>query len=112
MAIHDSTLSAPKCSVIGASCTSGQLLDGKANNIEPNPLNSLDSCTDGLSNGGYHGDESIDKTTISAVEGVNFKREVWLKSKQPFGHGMMAVKIQPTFTTPPMPMLQLGYSLD
>lgn len=85
VAIHDSTLGAPKCSVIGASCTSGQLLDGKANNIEPNPPNSLDSCTDGLSNGGYHRDESIDKITISAVEGgklqaggvVEIKTAVW-----------------------------------
>eukprot|EP00571_Detonula_confervacea_P013210 CAMPEP_0172298404 /NCGR_PEP_ID=MMETSP1058-20130122/1079_1 /TAXON_ID=83371 /ORGANISM="Detonula confervacea, Strain CCMP 353" /LENGTH=1052 /DNA_ID=CAMNT_0013007679 /DNA_START=26 /DNA_END=3184 /DNA_ORIENTATION=- len=57
-----------KCSAIGASCTSGLLLDGTANNNEPNPPNTLDSCTDGPY-GSYHYDESIDKITVAAVGG-------------------------------------------
>ena len=52
------------------SCASGLLLGGKANNVEPNGsnTNTLDSYTDG-SYGSYHGDESIDKVTVSAFGG-------------------------------------------
>jgi len=68
VATYDSSLGAPKCTAVGTSCASGKLLDGKANNKEPNPPNTLDSCTDGTS-GRYHSDESIDKIIVSAVEG-------------------------------------------
>lgn len=68
VAEYDSLLGAPKCTSVGSSCTSGTLLDGKGNNIEPNPPNTLDSCTDGPY-GSYHGDESIDKITVSAIGG-------------------------------------------
>jgi hypothetical protein len=68
VAEYDGLPPAPMCTSIGSSCTSGDLLDGKANNIEPNPPNTLDACTDGPY-GSYHGDESIDKITVSAVGG-------------------------------------------
>lgn len=68
VAEYNALLGVPKCEAIGSSCTSGELLDGKENNIEPNPPNTLDSCSDGP-NGSYHGDESIDAITVSSVGG-------------------------------------------
>lgn len=68
LAEFDSALGVLKCSDVGPSCTSGLLLDGKANNVEPNPPNTLDACTDGA-DGSYHADESIDAITVTAVGG-------------------------------------------
>lgn len=65
-------LKVPMCSLVGSSCTSGDLLDGKASNIEPNEPNTLDSCADGAI-GSYHSDESIDMITVSAVGGGNLQ---------------------------------------
>lgn len=59
----------PVCTAVGPSCTSGDLLDGKAANIEPNPPNTLDICSDGIYGTTYHNGESIDKITVSAVGG-------------------------------------------
>mmetsp|Transcript_13172 Transcript_13172/g.28436 ORF Transcript_13172/g.28436 Transcript_13172/m.28436 type:complete len:746 (+) Transcript_13172:167-2404(+) len=73
VAEYDASLQVPKCASVKASCTSGDLLDGKASNIEPNPSNSLDSCTDG-SFGTYHADESIDAITVSAVGGSQLQQ--------------------------------------
>jgi len=77
-------LGVPKCSSAGASCRSGALLNGKENNVEPNGSNTLDSCRDGTV-GSFHGDESVDSITVSAVEGdvltagglAEIKAEVW-----------------------------------
>jgi len=44
------------------------LLNGKGSNFEPNPPNSLDTCSDG-SRGSYHSDESIDEIKVSSVDG-------------------------------------------
>lgn len=68
MAQYDPSLGAPNCIEVGSSCTSGDLLDGKATNIELNAPNTLDTCTDG-SSGSYHFDESIDRVIVSAVGG-------------------------------------------
>ena len=73
VAAFDSTLNAPKCSAVGTSCTASELLlEGKSNNKEPNGSNTLDSCADGY-RGSYHGDESIDTITVSAVGGGNLQ---------------------------------------
>lgn len=66
IALFDDNYAVPACSSVGTSCSSGQLLDGKAGNREPNPPNTLDDCVDGPY-GSYHGDESIDKITVAAV---------------------------------------------
>ena len=68
---YDVGLGAPKCSVVGVSCTSGALIDGRgySNAVsETNYPNTLDGCADG-NDGTYHGDESIDMITVSAVDG-------------------------------------------
>jgi len=44
------------------------LLNGKGSNLEPNPPNTLDMCSDGLV-GVYHSDESIDEIKVSTVDG-------------------------------------------
>ena len=73
VAAFDSTLDAPKRSAVGTSCTASELLlEGKSNNKEPNGSNTLDSCADGY-RGSYHGDESIDTITVSAVGGGNLQ---------------------------------------
>jgi len=70
VAEFDEVLGAPKCSAVETSCTTGALVKGKANNYEPNSStsNTIDGCTDG-SAGSYHGDESVDKVTISSADG-------------------------------------------
>jgi len=70
-ATYDVGLGAPKCSAVGVSCTSGALIDGRGygNAVsETNYPNTLDGCADG-NDGTYHGDESIDMITVSAVDG-------------------------------------------
>jgi len=71
-ATFNPTFGAPMCSQVGLSCSSGVLLDGTGGNREPNPSNTLDGCTDGRS-GSYHGDESIDKITVTAKDGVQLQ---------------------------------------
>jgi hypothetical protein len=72
-AIFHQALRIPKCSA-GASCDSGDLLDGRGprgpnNGPELNQPNTLNSaCTDGIS-GAYHVDESIDKIIVSSESG-------------------------------------------
>lgn len=72
IADFDAAYNAPFCSTVGSSCSSGFLLDGKASNVEPNPSNTIDGCADG-STGSYHSDESVDKITISSVDGTKLK---------------------------------------
>ena len=70
IASFDSSLRAPKCSAIGTSCTTGNvlILGTASDNTEPNPSNSLDGCSDGAG-GSFHGDESIDMIKVSTVGG-------------------------------------------
>ena len=68
IAEFDAGYGAPLCSSVGSSCSSGNLLVGKGNNVEPNPSNTIDGCADGPY-GSYQGDESNDKITVSSVNG-------------------------------------------
>ncbi len=69
MAVHDSTLGAPRCGSSGNSCDSGTLLNGRANlGPEANAPNTVDTCTDGIS-GAYHADESLDRLKVSTLDG-------------------------------------------
>lgn len=72
-ATFDSGLQAPQCSVVGISCTSAGLLDGRGTKgPEPNQPNTIaDSCADGGS-GTYHSDESIDALKVSTTDGTAF----------------------------------------
>ena len=69
-ATFDPTLQAPQCAVVGISCTSAGLLDGRGTKgPEPNQPNTInDSCADGGS-GNYHVDESIDQIKVSTTDG-------------------------------------------
>ena len=54
--------------MVGSSCDSANLLDGRANlGPESNQPNTLDACTDGTS-GSYHSDESNDAIRVSTVD--------------------------------------------
>lgn len=83
-AAYDDTYKAPRCNPVGLSCSSGGLLNGKASNVEPNTSNTIDGCADGT-DGSYHGDESVDKITVSSVNGgkltagglANIETKVW-----------------------------------
>lgn len=69
VAEYNTSLGAPHCANVGFSCTSGpDLLKGKRTNLEPNNDNTIDGCADGAA-GSYGSDESIDRITISAVNG-------------------------------------------
>ena len=64
IAAYDTALRVPKCSVVGASCTSGDdLLKDRGTDRESNAPNSLDTCADGT-NGAYMVDESIERVTV------------------------------------------------
>ena len=71
LASYDSTLKVPKCDATVESCSSGDLLDGRASMgpaEQGNSPNTLDSCTDG-NTGSYHGDESLDSIKVSSTVG-------------------------------------------
>ncbi len=72
-AVYDSSLKAPKCSSVGNSCTSENLLRGRdGKGAEPNQPNTIsNSCGDGTS-GDFHDDESIDRLGVSTLDGSNF----------------------------------------
>ena len=72
-AVYNSTLKAPGCSTIGASCDSGpSLLLGRgtlSGGTEPNQPNTINnSCADGTS-GTFHSDESNDRLVIATTDG-------------------------------------------
>ncbi|MHB8447149.1 MAG: hypothetical protein ACYC9P_04425 [Rudaea sp.] len=71
-AVYNSTLRAPECASVGASCDSGTLLVGRgtlSGGAEPNQPNTINnSCTDGNS-GTFHSDESDDRIVISSTDG-------------------------------------------
>jgi len=73
-AVYDSTLRAPKCAAVGASCDTGaSLVLGRGNlGPEPNQPNTINSaCVDGNS-GVFHTDESVDRVKVLTVDGTNF----------------------------------------
>ena len=76
-ATFDATLQVPKCAVVGISCDSGTLLQGRgtkgpSGGPEPNQPNTInDSCADGTS-GTYHSDESNDAIKVSTNDGTAF----------------------------------------
>ena len=71
-AVYNSTLKAPECAAVGASCDSGTLLVGRgtlSGGAEPNQPNTINnSCADGNS-GTFHSDESNDRIVISSTDG-------------------------------------------
>ncbi|HST28124.1 MAG TPA: PPC domain-containing protein [Rudaea sp.] len=71
-AVYNSTLKAPGCAAVGASCDSGTLLVGRgtmSGGAEPNQPNTINnSCADGGS-GTFHADESNDRIVISSTDG-------------------------------------------
>ena len=75
-ATFDSTYGAPRCANVGSECDSLQLLRGRGtinNGGEPNRSNTNKfgpTCNDGNS-GSFHGDESIDKITVTAGDVIN-----------------------------------------
>ncbi len=74
-AVYDATIKAPACDAIGSACDSGTLLVGRdtmINGPEPHQPNTInDSCADGTL-GTFHGDESIDRITVSTTTGDSF----------------------------------------
>jgi PKD repeat protein len=71
-AVYNSTLKAPECATVGASCDSGTLLVGRgtmSGGAEPNQPNTINNaCADGNS-GTFHSDESNDRIVISSTDG-------------------------------------------
>ena len=71
-ATFDTALQVPKCALVGNSCSSGTLLDGRhVKGPEPNQPNSLNACADGTF-GTYHVDESVDLIKVSTTDGSDF----------------------------------------
>ena len=67
-AIFDSSFGAPRCTLLGNSCSSANLLNGRSiiqNGNEPNQPNTLDGCEDGQY-GVYQSDETIEKVIVRA----------------------------------------------
>ena len=52
------------------------------------------------------------KSQLLRLEEVSLKLEVWLRSQLLSGHRVVVLLIQPIFTTPQMPVIQLGNWLD
>lgn len=73
VAAYDTTLKAPRCFSVLASCDSGTLLNGRGGlGPEVNTPNTINgSCADGLS-GTYHSDESNDRIKVSTTDGTPF----------------------------------------
>jgi len=74
-ATWDATMRVPKCGAVSDACTTGgSLVLGRSNlGPEPHQPNTIyDSCADGAS-GVYHSDESIDRITISTLDGSNLE---------------------------------------
>ena len=71
-AVYNSTVKAPECAAVGASCDSGTLLVGRgtlSGGTEPNQPNTIaNSCADGNS-GTFHSDESNDRIVVSSTDG-------------------------------------------
>ena len=59
---------APFCHEVGAPCTSGELLEGVGRSERNIYLDTIDGCDDGTE-GVYLEDESVEKNTVSAVDG-------------------------------------------
>lgn len=66
LALYDPSYGAPRCSVWGTECSSGELLAGRGTMTggnEPNAPNTIDGCQDGNS-GTYKSDESLEKIVV------------------------------------------------
>ena len=76
VATYDASSGAPRCSAIGASCTSGNTLVGRGNlGPETNSPNTIgNSCFDG-NFGSYLGDESLERITVTALGGGELQAE-------------------------------------
>lgn len=68
-ASFNAMIGAPICSGVSASCSSGDLLIGRANSERNAPNTTGGSCADGPS-GPYHVIESIDSMRISSIDGA------------------------------------------
>ena len=70
MAVYNANQKTPMCSVVGSSCDSGTLVNGRdGKGPEPNASNTyLAGCQDGTV-GTYHLDESNDRLKVVAVDG-------------------------------------------
>ena len=78
-ASYDVTLGVPKCSTVGQSCRSGDLLSGISSASETNAPNSLDGCQDGI-HGTYLWDESVEAVEVSAVGDMDEQLKVGSKA--------------------------------
>jgi hypothetical protein len=69
-AVYDPVLKVPLCATVGASCSSGTLLNGRgAKGPEPNQPNTIGgTCADGPF-GTYHVDESNDRIRVATLDG-------------------------------------------
>jgi Big-like domain-containing protein len=73
-ATYDTVLKVPKCATTGASCDTGTSLVLGRGTVGPEPhySNTINnSCADGVS-GTFHSDESVDRVTVTSVDGTNF----------------------------------------
>jgi hypothetical protein len=71
MATLDVATGSPRCLLVGRSCDTGTLIDGRGNS-EPSTPNTLNhTCADGTT-GRYHVDESLDRLKLSTVDGGGF----------------------------------------
>jgi len=71
-AVYDAGLGAPKCSVVGSSCDTNGIIDGRGTvGPESNYPNTLDDCADGTS-GSYHNDESLDRLVVRTLDLYDF----------------------------------------
>ncbi|MEL7449543.1 MAG: hypothetical protein AAFN78_10055 [Pseudomonadota bacterium] len=71
-AAYNAGLGAPECGIAGSSCSTQNLVLGRANlGPEPNQPNTLDSCSDGTA-GSYLSDESNERIVVSTLDGGNF----------------------------------------
>ena len=66
--VWDSGPLVPFCHEVGASCTSGEPLEGVGHSERNTYLDTISGCGDGTL-GVYLFDESVEKTTVSAVDG-------------------------------------------
>ncbi|HEY5957587.1 MAG TPA: S8 family serine peptidase [Polyangiaceae bacterium] len=71
LAAYNPTYSAPACTGVRSSCSTGNLIDGRGAATELHTPNTLySSCADGTS-GTYHYDESLDRLRVYTLDGTN-----------------------------------------
>lgn len=60
----------PSCGELGAACDTGDLVEGRSWWWEAQPPSNLWNCWEGAWDGSYHVEESLDRLTISTVDGT------------------------------------------